>query len=342
MSLWCSYVSDGLDFIFQTGLTNCLSFDIIYYHMTQGACRMAESTGWLTLDEAAGYLGMGKTVLYSLARENRIPSRKVGKKWMFEKSSLDVWVRSSESFESFFLNLDVNIEGDNTLRDPQREGYLHAYEFFRDGKNYAIEQIPVGCGKTGLASLFPFGLSEGRVLVIAPNLTIKNELFDAMNITNRQKCFWRKAGVLRPEQMVAGPLACTLDSGNVSTAKKSHIVITNIHQLSTSEDKWLLQFPEDFFDMIIVDEAHHSAAASWQKAIDRFPKAKVILLTATPFRSDRQELKGDLVYRFSFRSATLKGYIKRLKATYVAPSEVTLGFCDRAGETYSLDDVLKL
>ena len=60
----------------------------------------------------------------------------------------------------------------------------------------------------------------------------------------------------------------------MSVATKSHIVITNIQQLATNVDKWLTQFPDDFFDMIIVDEAHHSAAASWQKVIDRFPKPR--------------------------------------------------------------------
>ena len=213
--------------------------------------------------------------------------------------------------------------------------YLRTYEFFRAGKNKAILQIPVGCGKTGLASLLPFGLSEGRVIVIAPNLTIKDGLYEAMDITNRQKCFWRKAGVLSADQMLSGPLACTLDSGNISIATKSHIVITNVHQLATNVDKWLTQFPDDFFDMIIVDEAHHSAAASWQKVIERFPKAKVILLTATPFRSDRQELDGELVFRYPFRNATLKGYIKRLKASYVAPSTIELGFSDSGGRTYT-------
>ena len=168
-------------------------------------------------------------------------------------------------------------------------------------------------------------MAEGRVIVIAPNLTIKNGLYEAMDITNRQKCFWRKAGVLSQDQMISGPLACTLDSGNISVATKSHVVITNVQQLATNVDKWLTQFPDDFFDMIIVDEAHHSAAASWQKIIERFPKAKVILLTATPFRSDRQELDGELVFRYPFRNATLKGYIKRLKASYVAPSAIELG-----------------
>ncbi|HTE41938.1 MAG TPA: DEAD/DEAH box helicase family protein [Steroidobacteraceae bacterium] len=297
---------------------------------------------WLDTDEAAQYLGIGKTKLYALSQTGKIPVSKVGKKWTFEKAQLDEWLRANQTPEGFFLSLNFDIEANPALRDPQRDGYLRTQEFFRAGKNKAILQIPVGCGKTGLASLLPLGIAAGRVIVIAPNLTIKDGLFDAMDITNRQKCFWRKAAVLTTEQMVAGPLACTLDSGNVSIATKSHIVITNVHQLATNVDKWLMQFADNFFDMIIVDEAHHSAAASWQKVIDRFPRAKVILLTATPFRSDRQELDGELVFRYPFRSATLKGYIKRLKASYVAPSEIELGFSDERGRSYTLDDVLKL
>lgn len=303
---------------------------------------MNSGGGWLSLEEAADYLSMGKTALYALARDGRIPARKLGKKWVFEKVGVDAWVRANQPLESFFLNLDFNIEENGALRDPQRDGYLRTYEFFRAGKNKAILQIPVGCGKTGLAALLPLGLAEGRALVIAPNLTIKNGLYEAMDITNRQKCFWRKAGVLSQDQMVAGPLACTLDSGNISVATKSHIIITNIQQLATSVDKWLAQFADDFFDMIVIDEAHHSAAASWQKVIDRFPNAKVIHMTATPFRSDRQEIDGELVFRYPFRSATLKGYVKRLKASYVAPAEIELGFSDERGRTYTLEDVLRL
>lgn len=303
---------------------------------------MTVSDEWMSLEETADYLGIGKTALYAMAREQRIPAQKIGKKWIFEKSSLDKFVRTSRPVDTFFLDLDFKIEDNPNLRDPQRDGYLRTAEFFRAGKNKAILQIPVGCGKTGLASLLPLGLAEGRAIVIAPNLTIKDGLYEAMDITNRQKCFWRKAAVLSPEEMMAGPLACTLDSGNLSVATKSHLVITNVHQLATNVDKWLTQFPDDFFDMIIVDEAHHSAAASWQKVIDRFPRAKVILLTATPFRSDRQELDGELVFRYPFRNATLKGYIKRLKASYVAPSTIELGFSDARGKTYTLEEVVKL
>ena len=303
---------------------------------------MAADEKWLTLEETAVHLGMGKTSLYAMARNGELPAQKVGKKWRFNKAGLDAWIRGKQPIETFFFNLDANIESGSALRVPQRDGYLRVYEHLRAGKNNAIVQLPVGCGKTGLASLLPLGLAEGRVLVIAPNLPIKDELFDAMDITNRQKCFWRKTGVLGSEQMMSGPLACTLDSGNVTVANKSHVVITNIQQLATNEDKWLAQFSEDFFDMIIVDEAHHSAAASWKRVIEHFPNAKVVLMTATPFRSDRQEIDGELVYRYSFRSATLNGYIKRLRASYVAPSTIELSFSDERGRTYSLEEVLKL
>lgn len=277
-----------------------------------------------------------------MAQEGRMPASKIGKKWAFEKQELDAWARSNQPVETFFTNIDFNIEENDLLREPQKSAYLQAYDFFKSGKNRAIIQIPVGCGKTGLASILPLGIASGRVIVIAPNLTIKDGLYESMDVTNRQKCFWRKAKVLAPEQMLAGPLACTLDTGNISTATKSHIVITNVQQLATNSEKWLAQFSDDFFDMIIVDEAHHSAAASWQKVIDRFPKAKIILMTATPFRSDRQELSGELIYRYPFRSASLKGYVKRLKASYVAPSEIQLGFKDERGKIYTLEEILKL
>lgn len=297
---------------------------------------------WLSVEEAAEYLKMGKTVLYALARDGRMPANKIGKKWTFEKEQLDKWVRSSQPIETFFKSIDFNIESNQSLREPQRDGYLRIYEFFNAGKNKAIIQIPVGCGKSGLAALLPLGIACGRVLIIAPNLTIKVSLYTGMDITNRPKCFWRKTQVLQNVDMLSGPLACTLETGNVSVAEKAHIVITNIQQLATNVDKWLTQFSEKFFDMIIIDEAHHSAADSWKKVLAKFPDAKVIHMTATPFRSDRQEIDGELVYRYSFRSATLKGYIKRLKANYVAPSEIQLEFSDEKQRKYTLDEVLKL
>jgi DNA repair protein RadD len=303
--------------------------------------RIAMDSKWLTTDEAADYLGMGKTKLYALSQTGRVPVSKIGKKWVYERGTLDEWLRAQKASSSYFMDTPASIENNPNLREPQREAYLRAYDFFSAGKQKAVIQMPVGCGKSGLAAILPFGVAKGRVLVITPNLTIKDELQKTLDVTNRQKCFWRRMQVLADGDMVGGPYVCTLEAGNVSVCEQSHIVLTNIHQLATDSEKWLNVFAPEFFDMIIVDEAHHGAASSWKLVFSRFPAAKVVNLTATPFRADRQELEGDLIYRYPFKSASIRGYIKKLKASYVAPTELTFTVAgDR--RTFTLDEILEM
>lgn len=298
-------------------------------------------TIWITTDEAAEYLGIGKTKLYALTKEGKIPAVRLGKKWVYERDVLAEWLRGGQTLESFFINTPAQIEENTNLRDPQRDAYVRTAEFFQKGGTKAIIQLPVGCGKSGLAAILPFGIAKGRVLIIAPNLTIKDELLKSLDITNKQKCFWRRMRILEDKDMVGGPYVATLDSGNLSVCEKSHIVLTNIQQLAMNVDKWLTRFPDDFFDMIIVDEAHHGAATSWKRVFQKFPNAKIVNLTATPFRSDRQELDGELVFRYPFKSASIKGYIKKLRASYVAPSELSFTI-EGEERTFTLEEVLAM
>jgi len=297
---------------------------------------------WLSTDEAATYLGIGKTKLYALTREGKLPAKRLGKKWMYDQDAVTDWLRQSRTPKTFFLDVPALIEGNTNLRDPQRDAYAAAAEFFQSERgSKAIIQLPVGCGKSGVASILPFGIARGRVLIIAPNLTIKDELLKSLDITNKQKCFWRRMRILDDKDMATGPYVCTLDSGNISVCEKSHIVLTNIQQLATNVDKWLTRFPESFFDMIIVDEAHHGAAPSWKRVFEKFPNANVVNLTATPFRSDRQELEGELIFRYPFKSASIKGYIKKLRASYVAPAELTFTV-DGEEKVFTLEEVLAM
>ena len=52
----------------------------------------------------------------------------------------------------------------------------------------------------------------------------------------------------------------------------------------------LAQFPEDYFDIIIVDEAHHVLSEGYQRVMEHFPQAKVLGVTATPDRGDMRNL----------------------------------------------------
>ena len=83
----------------------------------------------------------------------------------------------------------------------------------------------------------------------------------------------------------------------MSDCQKSHVVITNIQQLASGADRWLPQFPANFFDLILIDEGHHNVAPSWMKVFDKFPEAKVVSLTATPIRGDGQRIIGIPIYR---------------------------------------------
>lgn len=298
---------------------------------------------WLNADEAANYLSISTSNLYSMAQLGRIPGHKLGKMWRFNKNELDAWIKANRPINEFFTTVEYSIENNELLRDPQREGYASALNFFEAGGQKAIMQLPVGCGKSGLISILPFGIANGRVLVIAPNLTIRREIEKVLDITNRRSCFWYKCKVLTSEVMSAGPYIAVLDGkdANIHDCDRSHIVLTNIQQLASSADRWLPAFPDNYFDIILVDEGHHSAAPSWMKVFDRFPNAKVINLTATPFRSDRKDIEGDLIYRYSFKRAMIRGYIKKLQAIYVAPEELYFTY---EGDNYhhTLEEVLQL
>jgi excisionase family DNA binding protein len=46
----------------------------------------------MTIEEAAAYLQIGKRSLYKLAKEGKIPCKKVLNKWRFGKDTLRAWV----------------------------------------------------------------------------------------------------------------------------------------------------------------------------------------------------------------------------------------------------------
>lgn len=94
---------------------------------------------------------------------------------------------SSQDVGDFFATTHVSITNNPRLREPQERGHAAAVAHFAAGGGRALEQIPVGCGKSGLITLLPFGIAAGRVLVVAPNLTIRDELVRAFS-SSSPKC----------------------------------------------------------------------------------------------------------------------------------------------------------
>lgn len=65
-------------------------------------------------------------------------------------------------------------------------------------------------------------------------------------------------------------------------------------------------------NVILVDEAHHALAKSYQRILKQFPKAIVLLFTATPHRTGRMQLDqiaDDIIVGQSIHELTEKGFL---------------------------------
>lgn len=91
-------------------------------------------------------------------------------------------------------------------------------------------------------------------------------------------------------------------------------------QLEETRDKkneLLGSFPADYFNTIIIDEAHHCISDSYQRVLQHFPEAQVLGVTATPDRGDMRNLGvyfESLAYEYTLPKAIKEGYLSPIKA----------------------------
>tara|TARA_Y100000780_G_C13680807_1_gene415975 strand:- start:172 stop:2679 length:2508 start_codon:yes stop_codon:yes gene_type:complete len=64
---------------------------------------------------------------------------------------------------------------------------------------------------------------------------------------------------------------------------------------------------------LMIDEAHHVVAASWNRVQTAFRDKPCIQFTATPFREDGRALAGKIIYNYPLRDAQLDGYFKGIE-----------------------------
>ena len=87
--------------------------------------------------------------------------------------------------------------------------------------------------------------------------------------------------------------------------------------------------------LIIIDEAHHAVAGSWEKILNHYPKAIRLGVTATPCRLDGRGLKeffDDLILGPTIPELVEQGYLSPHRV-FAAPKPVSLdGLKTRAGD----------
>ncbi len=239
---------------------------------------------------------------------------------------------------NYFSNCRVDIIKNYRLREPQLQGYVETFKYFKNNGKHALLVLPVGCGKSGLIAILPYRIAEGRVLVITPNIKIRQTIEEVLDPSSSEN-FHINQRILAKNDC---PRVVVLASGETNRydTDEAHIVVTNIQQLQSST-RWLEQFPKDYFDLIIVDEAHHNVAESWQEVFRYFNNARIISLTGTPFRSDGTPVEGDEIYRYSLSRAMEKGYIKQVIREEAQPHRIWFTY-EGSNEELTLEEVLEM
>ncbi|MBV4441272.1 DEAD/DEAH box helicase [Clostridium tyrobutyricum] len=245
---------------------------------------------------------------------------------------------------NYFFTVKPHIYDNENLREPQIRGYYSIYEHFEINKkvSHAIMVLPTGVGKTGLMALLPYNISCGRVLIIAPQIVVKDTVIDALN-PELPDNFWLKRKVFEKVSDLPAVIEFEGNKTKLEVLEAANIVVMNIQKLQKRLDSSPLKFlPNDFFDMIIIDEAHHSVAKTWVETIQHFSNAKVIKVTATPFRTDKKEIAGDLAYRYKLSQAMANGYVKSLENFLYVPDQLYLNIDRDTSKKYTVEQIQEL
>ena len=184
------------------------------------------------------------------------------------------------------------------LRPYQQEAKDAIFEQWDNGVKKTLLVLPTGCGKTVVfAKVTEDCVRQGnRVLILAHRGELLDQAADKL--------------------MKTTGLGCALEKAE-STCQGSwfRVVVGSVQTLM--RQKRLDQFPEDFFDTIIIDEAHHCISDSYQKVLQHFPDAQILGVTATPDRGDMQNLGKffeSLAYEYTLPKAIKEGYLTPIKA----------------------------
>lgn len=106
-----------------------------------------------------------------------------------------------------------------------------------------------------------------------------------------------------------------------------------------SDTPYFMQYPQDFFDFIIIDECHRGGAndeSEWRRLMDYFAPAYQLGMTATPLRkvnANTYKYFGEPVYSYSLKQGIADGFL--------VPFRVKIGRGNADTYTYDEDDTVK-
>lgn len=208
------------------------------------------------------------------------------------------------------------------LRDYQEEARQSIQQQWQEGVKKTLLVLPTGCGKTIVFSKViedRVKLGE-RVLVLAHRSELLEQAADKLEKSTGLKTATEKAQ-------------------ETSIGSWFRVVVGSVQTMM--REKRLNQFPKDFFDTIIIDEAHHCISDSYQRVLNYFEDAKVLGVTATPDRGDMKNLGTvfeSLAFEYTLPKAIKSGYLSPIKALTI-PLKLDLSKVGQQAGDFKMSDL---
>ena len=211
------------------------------------------------------------------------------------KDELITFLGTSPMFKAFEADLPVQMGQTIELRDYQQEATENLQKMREDGKTIALLYNATGVGKTITAATDAKAVG-GRTLF----------LVNALKLASQAKETFAKVW---PE--------ATLGE---YTGSQKDMTQTVIFATVQSISKDLEKFSPTDFDYLIVDECHHAAANTYQKIFTYFHPKFILGLTATPERSDGEdmlELFQNVAHKMGLKTAVERGVLVPIRCIRV-------------------------
>lgn len=208
------------------------------------------------------------------------------------------------------------------LRPYQLEARSAVQQEWESGKKKTLLVLPTGCGKTIVFSKIiedRVRLGE-RVLVLAHRSELLEQASDKL--------------------MTATGLGTALEKAeSTSIGSWFRVVVGSVQTMQ--REKRLSQFPPDYFDTIVVDEAHHAISDGYQRVLQHFENSNVLGVTATADRGDKRNLGeyfDSLAYEYSIVDAIKSGYLSKITAVTI-PLELDLSSVSQQAGDFKASEV---
>ena len=199
------------------------------------------------------------------------------------------------------------------LRDYQQHLLAQVQDSLADPSARVMLQLPTGGGKTRVAAeLLRWWLSDDSKAVW---LTHRNELSD-------QTC------QVLTSSGVSAVNGLRWYIGDAAPARKGGVVILMTDTVSRRNHQDGVWDNYNERDLLVIDEAHHSKAAGWERAIGQWP-GPVVGLTATPWRLSKiqgfNQMFSELIPGPQIQDLQVQGHLARATVRMPERNELILG-----------------